>query len=131
MILLDTHVWVRWLDTESNPLPNGLVQLIESADQLTVSAITCWEIGWLVKKGRLTLSIPLREWLDLALDQSGVACLPIDRDIAVLASELPEHHRDPADRMIIATAIRHGCYLASLDSNFRTYSEIAEHLITA
>ncbi|MGZ4969267.1 MAG: PIN domain-containing protein [Methylobacter sp.] len=45
MILLDTHVWVRWLDPQQKPLAPTLVDVIETADQVAVSAITCWEVA--------------------------------------------------------------------------------------
>lgn len=48
MILLDTHIWVRWADPSANPLPVELVEKIETADRLAVSAVTCWEVGKLI-----------------------------------------------------------------------------------
>lgn len=129
MILLDTHVWVRWLDPDAKPLPRSLIDPIETASQLAVSAISCWEVAWLFRRGRLELTLPLEQWIDWALGDSGVICLPVQREIAMLAAHLPEHHRDPADRMIIATALHHGIQLASLDGNFSAYQEIAVYLI--
>jgi len=129
MIVLDTHIWVRWLDPQANPLPARIVRQIEVADQLVVSAITCWELAWLVKHGRLTLTPNFTVWLDQALDGSGVICKPISQEIALCAAQLPEHHRDPADRLIIATAIQHRALLISLDSQFAAYKELSGCLI--
>jgi len=131
MILLDTHVWVRWLDPDAMPLPRGVIERIETADRLAVSAISCWEVAWLSRRGRLDLTLPIAQWTDWALADSGVICLPIQREIAMLAASLPEHHRDPADRLIIATAQHHGIHLASLDGNFPAYQEIAAYLINS
>ena len=131
MILLDTHIWVRWADPSANPLPVGLVEKIETADRLAVSAVTCWEVAWLVRRGRLALRLDLADWLDQALTGSEVICLPIDRGIAVRAANLPEHHRDPADRLIIATAIEQRARLISLDSAFPAYFESSGTLIQA
>ena len=125
MILLDTHVWVRWLDPDVKPLPRGLIDRIETAGQLAVSAISCWEVACLLRRGRLELTLPLEQWTDWALGDSRVVCLPVQREIAMRAANLPEHHRDPADRMIIATALHHGIQLASLDGNFPAYQEVA------
>ncbi len=47
MILLDTHVWVRWVDPQANLLAPRIMDCIETADQLAVSAVTCWEVAWL------------------------------------------------------------------------------------
>jgi len=124
VIVLDTHIWVRWVDPSANPLSASLVTTIERADQLAVSAITCWEVAWLVRRGRLELNLSFAEWLEQALEGSGVICLPIDRRIAVRAAELPEHHRDPADRLIIATAMERQAPLISLDGAFADYFKL-------
>ena len=121
MILLDTHVWVRWLDPQQKPLASNMVDVIETADQVAVSAITCWEVAWLTRRGRLQLKLNLQDWLDNALQGSDVTCIPIDREIAMIAANLPEHHRDPADRLIIATTIQLNAQLLSLDSIFPEY----------
>jgi PIN domain nuclease of toxin-antitoxin system len=63
------------------------------------------------------------------LQGSDVICIPVDRPIAVRAASLPEHHRDPADRFIIATAIERQARLISLDSAFPLYVELAGKLI--
>ena len=129
MIILDTHVWVRWLDPQAVPLPSWMIEKIECADTLAVSAVTCWEVTWLNRKGRIELAIPLDSWLDQALQGSEVICLPVDRHIAIRAARLPEHHRDPAVRFIIASALEHRAQLASLDRNFPEYHELADLLI--
>ncbi len=130
MILLDTHILVRWVDPQAKPLPPSLVDYIEQADARAVSAITCWEIAWLVRKDRLQLGTDLNSWLDEALAGSGVRCLPIDRPIATLSANLTLHHRDPADRLIIATACIHDLGLVSLDSQFSDYVELAGRLVS-
>jgi len=129
MIVLDTHVWVRWVDSLTNPLPAALVEKIESADSLGISAISCWEVAWLQRRGRLALKLPLDAWLDQALRGSCLTCLPVDRRIAIRAACMPEHHRDPADRLIIATAVEHRAQLASLDQCFTQYTELSGNLL--
>lgn len=129
MIILDTHVWVRWLDPEAVPLPSWMIERIEYADRLAVSAVTCWEVTWLNRRGRIELALPLDSWFDQALQGSEVICLPVDRQIAIRAAHLPEHHRDPADRFIIASAVEHRAQLASLDRYFSEYQDLADLLI--
>lgn len=122
MILLDTHIWVRWQNAPETLPPNILGWLAES-DVLAVSAISCWEVAMLARKRRIELNMSIDEWIDEALaftDQ----CLSIDRNILLLAANLPEYHRDPADRIIIATAIIYQAKLISLDSQFPAYAEL-------
>lgn len=128
MILLDTHIWIRWLSA-AQPLPPALVDLIENAEQVTVSAISCWEVAYLAKRHRLDLKRDARSWISAALARSELGCIPVCSEIAATAAELPDHHRDPADRIIIATALVNDCQLVSFDDSFRHYGELAGRLI--
>lgn len=53
MIVLDTHIWIRWVDNCSDPLPFGIVERIEMADAIAISAVSCWEIALLVRRNRV------------------------------------------------------------------------------
>jgi len=72
----------------------------------------------------------MREWFALALAGSDVELLPLTPEIAVRAVELPDIHRDPFDRIIIATALEMDTRLASVDGRFVSYTALAGHLIT-
>jgi PIN domain nuclease of toxin-antitoxin system len=128
MILLDTHIWVRWLISEN--IGAKLTELIEYSDEICVSSISCWEIVTLAKRGRLELPIPAQQWIEVALSTE-TTCLPLDQQIAVLSANLPDHHRDPADRIIIATAITHEAQLISFDKQFKKYDELHGLLLSA
>jgi PIN domain nuclease of toxin-antitoxin system len=128
MILIDTHIWIRWL-LPNDPLPLSLIDLIETTDSLAVSSISCWEIVMLERFNRIELPLPVDEWLQEALNGSEVNALPINENIAMLAGQLPYHHKDPADRFIIATAIINKIKLISLDSSFKLYQELNDYLI--
>ena len=82
----------------------------------------------LLRRGRVRLNLPLNQWIELALRDSGVICLPVEQLIALCAANLPEHHRDPADRLIIATALTTDSTLASLDEAFPKYEELSGRL---
>lgn len=129
MILMDTHIWLRWL-LPDDPLPQNLLDLIETADALAVSAISCWEVVLLERFHRIELPLPVDQWLKEALSGSDVKALPVSGAVAHCAGQLPYHHKDPADRFIIATAIVSKIKLISLDSCFPLYSGLDELLIT-
>lgn len=129
MILMDTHIWLRWL-LQDDPLPQNLLDLIETADALAVSAISCWEVVLLERFRRIELPLPVDQWLKEALSGSDVQALPVNAAAARLAGQLPYHHKDPADRFIIATAVVGRLKLISLDSWFPAYSELDDLLIT-
>jgi len=72
----------------------------------------------------MQLPIPAEKWIEVGLSETQTTCLPIDQQIAVLAANLADHHREPADRIIIATAITYGAQLMSFDKQFREYDEL-------
>lgn len=125
MILLDTHIWFRWQN--NNDLPINLLYHIEQTDALAVSAISCCEIAQLVKRKRIDLPISAKHWIELA--SMNMEILPINKEIALLAEELANHHKDPADRFIIATSIFYQLPIMSLDTAFPKYLEIKNLLI--
>lgn len=100
MMLLDTHIWYRW---QYDDLPTRILTHIETADKVVVSAISCWEIAQLVKRKRLELPMSAEQWVTLA--SINIEILPINKQIALLAERLGNHHKDLADRFIIATSV--------------------------
>ena len=83
----------------------------------------------LEKYKKIEFSIPVDQWLHEALTGSCVQSLSVTSEIAYLSATLPEHHKDPADRIIIATAILEGTRLISLDGVFPLYTELKGRLI--
>ncbi len=110
-------------------LPTAVVDAMQQEDFLSVSAISCFEVSLLVKRGKLDLPLPVEEWLIEAQAKSGVISLPVSCIIADRAVKLPDIHRDPDDRIIIATALIHNIKLASVDSTFPKYQEITKQLV--
>lgn len=127
MILLDTHAWVRWLHPEiSRKLPEKLRAWLEATDTpLAVSVISALEVAQLVKKGILELPLPLPEWFDEALAGSGIDCLPVTPALLHASTVLPDIHKDPADRIIIATAQARGARLVTADETIQTYPTLS------
>ena len=129
MIVLDTHIWIWWLSLDGKPLKQSWRDAITTADAVGVSAISCFEVAWLVHHGRVEIPVALDEWFEAALGGSGILLLPITPRVAQLAVELPEHHRDPQDRIIIATAMVNDAQLISVDGHFPAYEELAGRLL--
>ncbi len=116
MILLDTHVLI-WMDTADRRVGRKSRALIDShwaAGRVAVSAITFWEIGQLVERGRFDPGSSVMEWREEML-QSGLLELPLDGTAAVRALDLSGLPVDPADRFIAATAIVHDATLITAD----------------
>jgi len=116
LILLDTHALI-WLDQDDPAL--GLVarQSIDAAlndNCLTVSAISFWELAMLVAKGRIVMDLPLPAWRQDLLDL-GLIEIPVDGEVGIAAVQLEDLHNDPADRIIIATALLRRAVLVTAD----------------
>lgn len=128
MIVLDTHALLWWVEGGSTRLSNEARSAIEaerSSGEILVSSITAWEIALLVSKRRLGLSIEVDNWLAKAERVERLRFVPIDNEIAVSAINLPEPlHRDPADRIIVATARQFGAALVTGDRQLRAYPHI-------
>lgn len=116
-ILLDTCA-VIWLQGEEAFTPEGEAALQDAqrvGTQVLVSPITAWEIGLLVSKGRLALSLPPLVWFEQVLDL-GVDLAPMTPDVLIASSHLPGPAlRDPADRIIAATSRAMGYRLMTRD----------------
>ena len=119
-ILLDTCA-LLWLGNGDAALSSGAMRLIENADTVYVSPISLWEVSNKCRQGKLVLSKPVREWFGKVCDRHGLTTLPLTNEIMIAAGELPEHHKDPADRMIIAAALNAGLQVVTADRNFPLY----------
>jgi PIN domain nuclease of toxin-antitoxin system len=119
-VLLDTHVLLFWLGGDSRLTP-AQARAIEgaSADSpLLVSDITLWEVATLVNLGRIHLRRPLRDWLETAVAPPLVRRMSISPAVAAEVAELPStFHRDPADRIIVATARMAGATVATMNNH--------------
>ena len=116
--LLDTHVLIWWLN-DGEALSQEQKAVLESASPATpirVSDISLWEVATLHSLGRIRLTIPLRDWLEKAVAPPLVRRIGISPAIAAELATLPDSfHRDPADRIIVATARTLGATLLTKD----------------
>jgi len=127
MIVLDTHVWVWWL-SGIEPISRRASRLIADAvaeKGVYVSSISVWEVAHLVARGRLKLTVAVSDWLAKSESLPFVNFIPVDNTIALKSVQLPEPlHQDPADRIIIATAITLGFPLATRDGKIADYPHV-------
>jgi len=117
--LLDTHVLLHWLEGGKR-LSRPQKRIIDRANAespLLVSDVTLWEIATLHGLGRIQLALPLRDWLDAAVAPPLVERVGISPAIAAETAVLPPtFHRDPADRILVATARVLGACLLTVDA---------------
>jgi len=127
VILLDTHTFLWWTDN-AKELPVTARRAIERErlkGEIAISAISVWEVGKLVAKDRLKLRVDIDTWLDDVIAIPFLRVIPIDAFIAKTSVFLPNwSHKDPADRFIVATALRFGVSLVTGDSTIRAYKQV-------
>jgi PIN domain nuclease of toxin-antitoxin system len=126
MILLDTHIWVWWVQKDSRLTASQERHLITNQSAgLGVSVISCWEVAQLVDRTRLQLPVPLATWMSQALAYPGIQLLDLTPAIAIETTQLPGNfHRDPADRILVATARRHSVPLLTADARILAYAPV-------
>jgi PIN domain nuclease of toxin-antitoxin system len=118
-VLLDTHI-VQWWSAEPQRVSTAAREALEEADELAIAAISWYELAWLAQRERITVTVPLRAWLDgLASHLRTIGVTPA---IAATAAGLPSSFPgDPADRLIYATAIENGLGLITKDNAIRDH----------
>ena len=125
LLLLDTHVWL-WLVAGSADLTTEARLTIDeaaAAGALRIAAISLWEVALLASRGRIVLGKSIGLWLDEALADPGPAIDPLSPQIAVESYALPDvFHRDPADRLIVATARVANAILMTRDHRILDYA---------
>ncbi len=128
MIVLDTHILVWWVSGDKS-LSAAAAKVIHDTlandGEIIVSSISAWEIAMLIKKDRLVLSMEVESWIDEVSQIDGVRFVPVDNEIAIKSTELPgEFHKDPADRMIVATARKMAAPLVTADEKIIDYEHV-------
>jgi PIN domain nuclease of toxin-antitoxin system len=124
VIVLDTHAFVWWA-AGSNKLSAVAQRSIDASARRGLPAICLWESAMLTQRRRLVLDRDLMDWLSDALALDGVELLPLTTDIAVRSTRLGRGTiSDPADRMIVATALVHGAPLVTRDERIRGFGGV-------
>jgi PIN domain nuclease of toxin-antitoxin system len=124
VIVLDTHAWIWWASAPGRLGRRGRAAL-EAADRIGVPSVCCFEVAAASARGRISLDRAVLEWLEQALSLPRAELLPLTPAVAVRATQLAGFQGDPADRLIVATAILHGATLVTKDRNIRVSASVA------
>lgn len=128
MIVLDTHVLLWWVNGSgqlSATAEKAIKRTLAKGSEVLVSAISAWEVSMLIEKGRLILSMDVENWFDEVSQIDGVRFIPVDHEIAIKSTVLPGiFHKDPADRMIVATARKLAISLVTADEKIKSYGHV-------
>lgn len=120
-LLVDTHAVIWAADDPSKLGARAASALQDPGNELFLSAGTTWEIAIKVGLGKLSLSMSYREWMNHAIADLGMIVLPITVEYAESQSNLPRHHGDPFDRLLVAQAQVENMTLVSADPGFDSY----------
>lgn len=124
MLLLDTHTLI-WLSMTPALLSDKVRRMMENDRHgLFISSITAVEIGLLVRAGRVVVPTDAEQFLKDNLRQFGIHEIPVDVEIGLASTKLPSIHRDPFDRILIATAQKHKMTILTKDRNIPTYPKV-------
>jgi PIN domain nuclease of toxin-antitoxin system len=120
-LLVDSQSLIWYVDKDHFLTPAAHAAITDPDNDLLLSAATIWEIAIKVGLGKLSLSLPYRDWMERAIADLGLAVLPITVAVADVQASLPWHHRDPFDRLIVAQALVEGVPVVSSDAIFDQY----------
>lgn len=116
-LLLDTHVFLWWLNDDSQLGEKARAAILDERNQVFVSAASGWEIA--IKKAIGSLEAP--DNLDALVEDEGFSHLPITFFHGEQAGALPAHHKDPFDRMLVAQAQAEGLIVVTKDPEIKKY----------
>jgi PIN domain nuclease of toxin-antitoxin system len=127
MIVLDTHAWIWWV-SDPGLLSSAARKLVERAveeESVHISCISTWEVAMLVDRNRLELSMAVDDWVEKSEALPFINFVPITNSIAMKSVGLPvPFHSDPADRIIVATAMALGATLVTRDNRMHGYPHV-------
>lgn len=120
-LLLDTHIFIWW-DSEPARLSGPVLALCtDPAHELVVSVASLWEMQIKRQLGKLDLRLPLAEIVAHQQETNSVTILPVAQAHVLALEQLPNHHRDPFDRILVAQALVEGATLVSADPLLKSY----------
>ena len=123
-VLIDSHVLIWYVDQDNLLSPASHAAISDPTNDLLLSAGSIWEIGIKVGLGKIILTQPFKPWINQAISDLDVTVLPLNVEYVDVQSNLPRHHGDPFDRLIVAQAIVEQVSIISADANLDAYGII-------
>lgn len=126
MLLLDTHTWI-WAISAEKQLSAKAKKLIKKtpANQRAIASISIWEFAMLCSRGSIHVKVTPEQWLDNAVHKTGIQVFDLSAQVALESCNLPgKFHKDPADRIIVATARIHNMNLVTKDQKIIDYPHV-------
>ncbi|RYD28901.1 MAG: type II toxin-antitoxin system VapC family toxin [Verrucomicrobiaceae bacterium] len=121
---LDTNAWLRWFH-RPHELSHSVRQLLSTQQSVALSPMSIVEVAQKHDKGKLTLPLPLRQWVSQSLPAGWIHLLPITAEVALRAYAWPgDFHGDPADRLIAATAVENHPILVTSDEKLLARADL-------
>ena len=120
-LLLDTHAFLWAAASPSRLSPRARRAILEPRNRVHLSLASVWEMAIKASLGKLRLSLSLSELVASAQSEQGITILPLDLDPVLRVQDLPWHHRDPFDRLIVAQAMAGALAIVGRDPAFDAY----------
>ena len=125
--LIDTHCWLWW-HIDPNRLTKRIIELIENKDSVIIfSVVSAWEIVIKYNLKKIRLPLPRSDYVNKRLEISYMEVMPVHLTHVLQVEKLPDYHKDPFDRLLIAQAITENLTVITSDHQFKQYDvEIVE-----
>jgi PIN domain nuclease of toxin-antitoxin system len=120
-VLLDTHAFLWWITDDDRLGQRARKVIADGSHDVFFSAASAWEIAVKAGLGRLRVTDDLERFIPAQVSANGFHVMPVHLHHALAVRALPEHHRDPFDRLLIAQAMRESLVLLSGDPEVRRY----------
>ena len=120
-VLIDSHALIWYVDQDNLLSPASHAAISDPTNDLLLSAGSIWEIGIKVGLGKLILTEPFKPWMNQVISDLDVTVVPLTVEYVDVQSNLPRHHGDPFDRLIVAQAIIEQVSIISADANLDAY----------
>ncbi len=120
-LLFDTHSFIWWADEPTKLSANALAALEDENNRLFLSDASIREMQIKTQLGKIKLKLPLRHLIESQQRDNEVEILPITTEHILALDNLPFHHKDPFDRLLIAQSITENFTIITVDSEFPAY----------